>query len=169
MAFAGGASASTLTSPAGTSYTGTLKASSTNVTLTNMTTFGTIRCSQSESEGNVTKHGAGGAVVGDITKLTLTECTGGKPTDPVVKTGTFDLHFTSTPNGTVTSLGAEVVFHETLVGTAGSFGDLAAGEQLRRGDPDHAPFEALSRPVDDPGGVDFPDLKLQAQVARVLL
>ncbi|HET7418630.1 MAG TPA: hypothetical protein VFJ61_13490 [Solirubrobacterales bacterium] len=117
MAFAGVASATTLTSPAGTTFTGTLKASSSNATLTNSSTIGTIKCAKSEVEGNVTKHGTGVTVFGDITKLTFTECTGGEPTDPVAKPGTLELHYTSGSNGTVTSSGAEVIIHKTLVGT----------------------------------------------------
>ncbi|HET7418629.1 MAG TPA: hypothetical protein VFJ61_13485 [Solirubrobacterales bacterium] len=117
MAFAGVASATTLTSPAGTTFTGTLKASSSETTLTNSSTIGTIKCTKSEVEGPVTSHGTGKTVFGDVSKLTFTECTNGEPTDPVVKGGTLELHWTSGSNGTVTSSGAEVIIHKTLVGS----------------------------------------------------
>ncbi|HET7418631.1 MAG TPA: hypothetical protein VFJ61_13495 [Solirubrobacterales bacterium] len=115
--FAGVASAATLTSPAGTTFTGTIKGSSSNTRLTNSSTFGTIGCGRSEVEGSITKHGTNVTALADITKLTFTECTGGKPTDPVVKPGTLELHYTSGSNGTVTASGAEIIMHETIVGT----------------------------------------------------
>lgn len=117
MAFAGIASATRVTSPAGTLYTGTIKATSTNTELHNSFSFGTIKCGHSEVEGSVTSHGSGVTAIGSISKLTFTNCTNGKPTSPVVNRGTLEVHYTSGSNGTATSNNAEVIIHETLVGT----------------------------------------------------
>lgn len=117
MASVGTASATRVTSPAGTLYTGTVKFLSLNLKITNAFTFGTIQCQRTELEGNVSSHGSGVTAVGSFTSLTFTNCTGGKPTSPVVKPGSFELHYTSGSNGTVTSNGAEIIVHETLVGT----------------------------------------------------
>lgn len=117
MAFAGTASATRVTAPANTLFTGTIKATSTNTELHNSFTFGTIKCGHSEVEGTVTSHGSGVTAVGSISKLTFTSCTGGEPTSPVTKRGTLEVHYTSGTNGTATSNGAEVIIHKTLVGT----------------------------------------------------
>ncbi|HET7418626.1 MAG TPA: hypothetical protein VFJ61_13470 [Solirubrobacterales bacterium] len=117
MAFAGTASATRVTSPAGTLYTGTIKATSTDTKLTNSSTIGTISCEHSEVEGTVTSHGSAATAIGSLSKLTFTKCTGGEPTSPVVTRGTLEVHLTTAPNGTATSNGAEVIVHKTLVGS----------------------------------------------------
>ena len=57
MAFAGVASATTLTSPAGTTYTSTIKLTSTNSQLHG--SFVSVSCTHSTMEGKVEKHGSG--------------------------------------------------------------------------------------------------------------
>ncbi|HET7418628.1 MAG TPA: hypothetical protein VFJ61_13480 [Solirubrobacterales bacterium] len=117
LAFAGVASATTVTSPAGTAFTGTIKATSTDTKLTNSATIGTVSCEHSEVEGLVTSHGGASTAFGDITKLTFTKCSGGEPTSPVTTRGTLEVHLTTAPDGTATSNGASVTVHKTLVGT----------------------------------------------------
>lgn len=117
MTFAATASATRVTSPANTLYTGTIKATSTNTELHSSSTFGTIKCSHSEAEGNVSSHGSGVAATGPLTKLTFTSCTNGEPTSPVTVRGTLEAHWTAGSNGVLTSNNAEVTIHKTLVGT----------------------------------------------------
>ncbi|HET7418100.1 MAG TPA: hypothetical protein VFJ61_10795 [Solirubrobacterales bacterium] len=117
LAFAGTASATTLTSPAGTAYTGTIKGTSSKITLTNSSTFGTFQCEHSEIEGTPSSHGSGVTAVAIVGKWTFSKCTGGKPTSPVAKPGSWEFHLTTAPNATWTSNGSEWVWHETLVGT----------------------------------------------------
>jgi hypothetical protein len=74
-AFSSAATASTLTSPSGTTYTSTIKAENEGtVTFTSpFGGFGTITCNKSTFEGKVESHGlvpAGGT----ITKMTYSEC-----------------------------------------------------------------------------------------------
>lgn len=68
--FAGTASATTLTSPEGTAYTGTIAAESTNVALDGP--FNTIECGESTFEGTVEAHGT--AVAGEIGSFSFSEC-----------------------------------------------------------------------------------------------
>jgi len=117
MAFAGSASASSLTSPTGTTLgKGTIiRASSTNSSLT-----GTINisCKKSEVEGEVTNAGGAGVTVeGTVTKLTFEECD--PHTVTVIKKGTLSLHVNETNMGTLTSSGAEVTVltHSVFLGT----------------------------------------------------
>jgi len=122
MAFASPALATFATSPANTTYTGKVKATSTNTVLTNSSTIGTVKCGHSEVEGEITSHSTTSTVtlIGHITKLTFTSCTGGEPTSPVATPGTLEVHTfsgSSDGNGTATSNGAVVTIHKTLVGT----------------------------------------------------
>jgi hypothetical protein len=118
MAMAGTASATTLTSPAGTTYTSTIEASSTNAVLTGPFGFGTISCANSTVKGTVSKHGSGVTAGGAISNLTFTSCTGGEVTSPVAKPGSLEVHnISGGTNGTTTSVSAEVIVHKTLLGT----------------------------------------------------
>jgi hypothetical protein len=128
MAMAGTASATSLTSNEGT--TPTIVAESSNAVLTGPFGFGTIACAKSKVEGPVEKHGAGVTVYGKIKVLTFTECTGGEVTDPVVKPGALEVHSTSTTgNGTVTSIDAQVIIHKTLLGTC-TFNTASTGTDI---------------------------------------
>jgi hypothetical protein len=103
MAFAGTASADSITSDGGT--TPTLEATSTNATLHNG--VGTISCS-SAVKGNVEGHGAGSNVTGTITSLTFEPCVGGSVHNAGIVGGTLSLNATSTNHGTLSSSGANV-------------------------------------------------------------
>jgi hypothetical protein len=120
MAMAGTASATTLTSPKGSTYTSNIVATSEgNVTLTSVFGgFGAVTCSHSEVIGKVEKHGTGVTVSGKISSLTFTGCTGGEVTSPVATPGSLEIHnISGSPNGLLTSSGAEIIIHKTAFGT----------------------------------------------------
>ena len=120
MAFAGSASATELTGPAGKLGVGSvIKATSTNSKLTGSVE---VACKHSSVEGKITNAGGAGVTVeGSIekTKLTFTECNG--DTVEVLNGGTLIVH-TQNPenngNGIVTSTGAEVTIqlHRIVLG-----------------------------------------------------
>lgn len=123
MAFAGTASATTLTSPAGTTYTGTLKATSTSVSMQGSWT--SISCKHSTLEGSLEAHGASVTAVVNLGTLTFGECN--YPVT-VLKAGTLEIH----SNGSITSSGTEIALHtsvgECVYGTNNStFGTLTGG------------------------------------------
>ena len=72
LAFASTASASTLTSPEGTAYTGEIAARSTNSEFDGA--YITVKCGNSETKGKVETHGAGTNAGGVVSYLTFTEC-----------------------------------------------------------------------------------------------
>ncbi|HET8566341.1 MAG TPA: hypothetical protein VFL77_07690 [Solirubrobacterales bacterium] len=154
MALAGTASATILTSPAGTTYTSTVKAvNSGKVTLTSaFGGFGAVECEESVVEGKVEGHGSTVTVTGEIATLTFAKCTGGTPRSPVGvaansgKRGSLEVHTelsTANGNGTVTSKGAEVIIDNTLFGTC-TFTTSASGTdigQLTGSDTGNAHFD----------------------------
>jgi hypothetical protein len=103
LAFAGTASADTLTSSGG--ITPTIKATSTNATL--HPGPGTITC-ESTVEGKVQGHGASSPVSGVITSLTFGPCIGGTVHNATITPGTLSLQVTSTNAGSLSSSGATV-------------------------------------------------------------
>jgi hypothetical protein len=107
MAFAGPASATTLTSPKGTTYTSSIVATSTNSKLDG--SFVTVECSHSEAKGTVEQHGAGVPAGGNVSTLTFTGC---NYEVTVTKRGHLTIH----SNNEVTSNGAVIDIH-TSVGT----------------------------------------------------
>jgi len=116
MAMAGTASATTITSPKGTTYTSTVRAeNSGTVTLTSVFGgFGAISCNKSVAEGKVEVHGVARTVAGLLSTLTFSECT--KPVT-VIDPGLLELHYLNAKEGTLTSKSAEVEVHETAFGT----------------------------------------------------
>ena len=106
MAFAGTASASTLTSPKGTTYTGNITATSTNSKLHG--SFVTVECSHSEAKGKVEEHGAVDAG-GKVSSLTFTGC---NYVTTVTATGKLNIN----SSNAVFSSGAVIHVH-TSVGT----------------------------------------------------
>lgn len=119
MAFAGSASATTLTGPnTGEVFTGTLTAESEGTTSLDGA-FVTVSCAKSHVEGKIEQHGKGVTVKGTIATLSFTECN--FPVT-VIKGGSLELHATKTEiktetclesegdkcTGTLTSTGAEV-------------------------------------------------------------
>jgi hypothetical protein len=113
LAFAGGASASSITSPTGTVYTGSLTAVSEGSTSLDGA-FVTVTCGASHVEGKVEKHGESTTTSGKIAKLTFTECN--FPVT-VLKAGTLEAHpVNCSPycEGTLTSNGAEIKIQTSL-------------------------------------------------------
>jgi len=113
MAFAGPASATTITSPTGTAYTGTIQATSEgHVVLKNP--IANIACS-SKVHGLSLTHGAGQTAKGNINELLWGEKEGvyaGKCTDSwhvtTVTAGSLEIHWVASHVGTLTSSGAKV-------------------------------------------------------------
>lgn len=107
MALATTASATSLTSPEGTTYTGKITAeAAAGIILHNGP--GTYECTQSAAEGTVEQHGSSVTAVGKLSKWTLTGC---NMTTIVKKTGTVTIHTeggSSNGSGTVTVTGSEV-------------------------------------------------------------
>lgn len=115
MAFVATASATTLTSPLGTVYTGTIKAHSSHTELHGP--FTSVTCSTSEVEGKVEKHGNTTTAGGKISKLTFTGCN--FPVK-VLKSGSLEIHpkvheaAGVLVTGTVTSSGAEITIETSI-------------------------------------------------------
>ena len=108
MSFAASASATTVTSPKGTTYTGAIVASSEgHAIFHDASGLGiTIECNQS-LEWKVEKHGAGVTVAGPVASMTWTNCTNNW-SYTTLKAGSLELHNVSgSENGTLTSAGAE--------------------------------------------------------------
>ncbi len=97
-AFAGTASATVLTSPAGTAFTGTKVSHSVG----EVSVFG--RCKTAGIHEEVESHGAAATAVGKVTGLTFSECT---TSVTVLKTGSMEVHGLGNGNGTVTASGFE--------------------------------------------------------------
>ena len=106
MAFATTASASTLTSPEGTTYTGEIVATSTNSEI--HMTFVSIKCSHSGIKFKVEQHGAANAG-GKVSSLTFTGC---NYSTTVIKPGSLEI----TSSNAILSKGFEIAIH-TSVGT----------------------------------------------------
>ncbi len=109
MTFAAGASATSLTSPLGTTYTGVVQAE----TAGEMIVHGTVesRC-KSTFEWEVNGHGPGAPVKGPVNAFYLLECSGGTSVVPL-KLGTFQLHTrtkSADGDGTLTWTGAEFAY-----------------------------------------------------------
>ena len=110
MAFAGTASATSLTSSSGTTPAISASAGATSLD----GAFTTVTCQKSEVSGSVTGHGAGVPVSGPISTLHFKECN--YPVT-VEANGTLSVvAATPTGNGTLSSSGAKVSIH-TSVGT----------------------------------------------------
>lgn len=120
-AFAGSASATTLTSPKGTVYTASGKgeAEGGGIYLTSaFGGFGAVTCKKAGYGGKVEFHGAGITAGGKLSLLTFEECSGATITSPVAKPGSLEVHGTTAANNaTVTATGGEFILHQTAVGT----------------------------------------------------
>ena len=111
MALAGTASATTITSPTNTKFTGEIHAVSEAHTTLVAANGIVVECN-STLTGHIEKHGAGITASGPITTLIFgtaaTEgCTNGDVVH-VAKPGTLEVHWIASGEGTVTSKGAEV-------------------------------------------------------------
>jgi opacity protein-like surface antigen len=118
MAFAASASATTLTSPPGTTYTGVIEAEAEDpdseehngVTLDGVTD---INCTHSKVAGKVETHGSNVTASGLLSTLTFEECNAHVT---VLKKGELIIHtdhVAGDGNGTLTSSGAEVTIQVT--------------------------------------------------------
>jgi hypothetical protein len=102
---AASASATSLTSPSGTIYTGEIKAESEgHVVLDNP--IATIECA-SNAVGKVESHGEGVATAVSLSSLAFTGCTNSWHVT-VVSAGSMQINSTGGSNGTVTSTGATI-------------------------------------------------------------
>jgi hypothetical protein len=99
-----------LTSPAGTTYTGTVIAQSGQTTLDGA--FTSVSCGESNVEGKLEQHGTGVTVGGKVLSLTFANCN--FPVK-VLKPGSLEIHSLGGGKGTVTSSGAEITI-QTSVG-----------------------------------------------------
>jgi hypothetical protein len=111
---AGSASATTVTSPTGTVYTGFYSLSSESV----ITLHGinTVTCVGSNITASISSHGAGVTAKGPLSNLTFTGC--GFNTVTVKKAGSFEIHGIGNGAGTVTWSGGEITTSsETIFGT----------------------------------------------------
>jgi hypothetical protein len=104
-ALAGSASATSLTSPQGTTYTSTFKAQSSHLQMHG--SFTTVTCSSSAVEGKLETHGSSVTAGGKLSSLTFSGC---NYSVTVLKAGSVQVH----SGGTVTSSGAEVKAHTSV-------------------------------------------------------
>jgi hypothetical protein len=107
MAFAGTASATIITSPAGTAYTSTIKAGNAGGHVVLDNPIAKIECSSSV-EGKVESHGAAVTAAGKISSLTFTNCTNSWHVT-VSSGGSLEIHSLGGGKGTLTSSGATVI------------------------------------------------------------
>jgi hypothetical protein len=111
MAFAATASATTLTSPTGTSYTGEIHATSGETTLHGVVT---VTCNSSTVAASIQSHGSSVTVSGAVTTLSFSDCN--QPLT-VELNGSLIVHTdsqNSDGNATVTSNGMTILIHTTL-------------------------------------------------------
>jgi hypothetical protein len=106
MAFAGVASATVVTAPAGSTYTGEIKAENEGGHVVLDNPIAKIECT-SNVAGTITQHGAGVTVKGNITSLSFTNCTNSWHVT-VISAGTLEAHALGGGNATLTSSGATV-------------------------------------------------------------
>lgn len=99
------ASATTLTSPVGTAYTGMISAEAEGHVILD-TPIATINCASNVS-GAVEAHGEGTTASGKISSLSFTGCTNSWHVT-VISAGSLEVHEIGDGNGTVTSSGATV-------------------------------------------------------------
>jgi hypothetical protein len=114
LVFAASASATTMTSPAGTAYTGAVKATAGATEFKG--SFTTVKCTSSSFEGTVESHGSGVTTVIKGNNLSFSGC---NFEVTVKKAGQIIVHATSGGNSTLTVSGVGIVIH-TSVGECGS-------------------------------------------------
>jgi hypothetical protein len=129
MAFAGTASATVLTSPAGTTYTGAVKvASEGEMTFDNE--LGQYGCEWT-MEAKVESHGAAATAGGKIFNLGRTGCTG-NISSFVLRPGSLEFHTageSADGNGTLTLVGFEIQINYEALGVTCRYG-TGAGVSL---------------------------------------
>lgn len=105
LAFAGNSAATTVTSPTGTSYTGTIKAVSSGHGVFH-NPIAKIECNVT-FEGPIETHGVGTTATGKATSVTISSCTNDWHVTSVAL-GQVTAHWTSGYNGTLMSTGTTV-------------------------------------------------------------
>jgi hypothetical protein len=108
MTWAGIASATVPTS-SGSTHTSTFKATSTSHSFHG--SFITFSCASAGFEGKFETHGGAVTAEGNLTKWYFSECNYGVT---VKKAGRLIVHVTSGGNATLTSTGAEFVYHSSV-------------------------------------------------------
>jgi hypothetical protein len=108
-ALTGTASATTPTSPAGTTYTSTVSATSTSLSFHG--SFWTVSCAHSQLAMKIESHGGSVTASGKVSSWTFTECNWPMT---VLKAGTLEFHATGGGNGTLTSTGTELLMHTSV-------------------------------------------------------
>jgi phage baseplate assembly protein gpV len=131
LTLAGSASATTLTSPAGTTYTGAFHVESGTIEFHGP--FTTIVCKKSTFAGKVENHGAGITAGGKLSSFTLSECNYPMTT---LKAGSIEIHSTGSGNGTLTWSGGEITWESSIANciltTAGTdLGTLTGGSPAK--------------------------------------
>jgi hypothetical protein len=136
MAFAGTASATTITSTEGTTPTIEATGGTTELHPGEGASFLTVVCKHSAVKGTVESHGTNVTAKGAVSTLDFSEC--GNDTVTVLKSGSLEAHASGTTgNGTLTSTGAEVRIHTSegpvcTVKTSGqSIGTLTGGKEAK--------------------------------------
>lgn len=104
MAFAGFASATALTSPVGTTYTGTIKGESEGATSFHGP-FYSVTCAKSNFEGFVEVHGSGKPVIIPLTYMAFEGC---NMPIKMITNGRLEVH----ENGTVTWTGSQFTVYD---------------------------------------------------------
>ena len=114
LVFASSASATLITSPSGTSYTGTIRAVNENLPASFHNSSIGLACS-SFLEGSISAHGSSVTAAGSLSALTFTASNGN--TDVTVNhPGTLEIHATGSSNGTLTSDGMTLTIVFTVPG-----------------------------------------------------
>jgi hypothetical protein len=109
MMVAAPASATNLTSPSGTTYTGEIKASAGTMELHG--SFVTVKCNKSSLGGKVASHGSGVTEKWTLFLLFWDECNFHWT---VIKLGTIEIHWISPNVGTVTWSGGEITIATSI-------------------------------------------------------
>lgn len=143
-ALAAPASATTPTSPEGTTFTGTAKGESNNVTLHGA--FVTVKCNHSTAEAQVSQHGSSVTAGSKVTSLTFSEC---NYWVTVSSGGSTEVH----ANGAYTSTGINISVHTSV----GSCVFTTNGTQLGTGTDTkatggHAQIDFTSAKIPRTGG-----------------
>jgi hypothetical protein len=116
LAIASSASATSLTSPAKTFYTGAVKAENAVENAVFHQGEETFTCKSLELEWQVESHGPSVTAKGPVTKFTLGTCS--PTTVTVLKTGSLELHTGETEAGVLTWTGGEITtLSHSLLGT----------------------------------------------------
>lgn len=109
-AFAAPASATTLTSPEGTTYTGSIKAESEGA-ISLQGSFTTVTCNTVGLEGTVSEHGATSTIKIPLSWLTWISC---NFIVKILKRGTLEWHSLGNGNATVTWSGLEMTVETSI-------------------------------------------------------